>query len=323
MPLVTLQPVGADDDEWSALEELMQPLSRRLGLRLRLSRTDGDVLMVVGRAVPQPGASAVPDAMGALADDRPVIRYSRPDGPATTPRDPQQLLLQQLRALKLVRHRSPRWQASGWEDDDGGRESVPSLPAEARAADEVQAEALPLDPEQLGMALHLLRGLLDPELPALEASYGPSANLRLDFTNQVAMLDPQAQQQLRVHRRLPRPRAGAVPAIEGAICRDLEETAWDFGVACAGFRLLGADGDCWNRPLRVPVAADHGQPDAFERVVRRCSSLPRHRALARHLVDWPEPTVTPAALAAASGMAPAEVRRFLQGCLFIGRLSWA
>lgn len=208
--LVTLQPVGDDDDEWSALEERMQPLSRRLGLRLRLSRTDVDVIIVVGRAAPHAGASTVPDPMGALADDRPVIRYARDGGPATTPRG-----------------------------------------------------------------------------------------------------------------RLPRPRAGAVPAIEGAICRDLEETAWDFGVACAGFRLLGAQGDCWQRPLRVPAATDHGQPDAFERVVRRCSSLPRHHALARHLVDWPEPTVTPAALAAASGMARAEVRRFLQGCLFIGRLTWA
>jgi hypothetical protein len=255
--------------------------------------------------------------MGAVSDDRPVIRCDRAPG-----RDPQQLL-QQLRSLKLVRHRSPRWQASGWEDDDAGLASVPSRPAEAAAEELAQTEALPLDPEQLGMALHLLRGLLDPEVPALEASYGPTANLRLDFANQVAVLDPQAQQQLRVHRRLPRPRAGAVPAIEGAICRDLEHTAWDFGVACAGFRLLGADGDCWQRPLRVPAAVGPDHPEALERVVRRCSSLPRHHALARHVVDWPQATVTPAELAAASGIAPMEVRRFLQGCLFIGRLTWA
>jgi signal transduction histidine kinase len=217
----------------------------------------------------------------------------------------QRELLAQLRELPLVRGLSPQFGASGW---DPGVLEASFLPSGFEAA-ALGLDAPALSAQQTLLVTWLLRGLMDSTMKPLTAGYGPQAVMRIDFAQGYALIDPQAQQALRVRRELPEVMAPGVPGAD-AIERDLRELVWDCGIAAGPLRLLDQPVDWWHTPLST--CAD---PE-----VQRFTRLPRHLDLAALLF---RERVTPAQLQQRTGHAIAEMRPFLQACLFLGLAWWS
>ena len=85
--------------------------------------------------------------------------------------------------------------------------------------------------------------------------------------------------------------------------------AWDIALAAGGFRLLHSPVNWWRAPLIARPGLD----------VSRFTSLPQHREMARCLSVAP---ISPAELRRRSRVSLADLRGFLQACLFLGQVHW-
>lgn len=315
-PAVSLQPVGLSPAESRALLPLMADVGRRLGLELKLAGDDSDIVLLdVDYAGSTPSST-----VRAQTTDRPVVLVERPAASTVDPASAEwqaqsQGLSRQLLAVPLVRERLAR---------PGGRGPAPD---QAEPADDApsslgtlfgsefdpatQNEALEADvPSAAGREFidRVLQGFASRTAPALTASFGPQAALRLDFRGRVASLDAAAMNALRVRHELPRCNPAARPAPRAGR-HDLDEVVWHLGVACGRFELLDQPDDAWNA-LLVGVAANK---------VGRHSRQPRHLELARLLAAAPR---TPAQLQRHVRISVPELRSFVQACLYLGLVRW-
>ena len=205
--------------------------------------------------------------------------------------------------------------------ETGPMDLLPGQPAPAAAGRENAYDSqfdTRFDAEQLATidlpAAHhqllsqVLRGRADTLMPACTASYGPDANLRLDFGTGRVYLDLLAQRQLRLNRELPLPAPGAQTGAT-AVVRRLDEVIWDLGIAAGAYPLLNAPDDWWHTPLGWSVDGD----------VSRLSRLPRHLEMARRLAEQPR---SPSALRRLARVSVVDLRAFVQAGLMLGLLAW-
>lgn len=322
-PALGLQPLGLRRDEQEALRPVLEAVSKRLAVDLELREDDAEiVLMDVDYAGRTP-----PPIVHAARADRPVVLIDPPAAPADRLLAAAQRfervqleLLQQLKRIQTVRERSPHWApTTGWSGLDGeaaepGTAAVSDLASmfdpsfDSELEPDVLSGETPTEAQDV-LVQHLLRGLYDDREPVLVAAYGARACLRLDFRTRLALLDAPALQALRVRRELPGPTAQAGPLPDASV-HELDEIAWDLGMACGHFALLGAPAhDAWHTALQAVAF------DSLERYTRQ----PRHLELARRLVAGP---VTPSELRRHVRIGVTDLRRFLQACLFLGMIRW-
>jgi hypothetical protein len=302
-----VQPIGFSDVQTRQLKLLCARIGESLDLWLEIDARHGDIVL----AEPGFAARLPPRQLARMVDARPLLRLdlSVPDDPAAGAlslfENRQQELLALLRELPVVRGLSPQFGASGWD---------PSLLEVAFLPSGYEEAALGLDApafsaSQSLLVTSLLRGLMDSTMRPLVAGYGPMAMLRVDFAQGYALVDPLAQQALRVRRELPAVMTSGVPGSD-AIERDLRELVWDCGIAAAPCRLLDQPLDWWHTPLGS--CADPG--------VQRFTRLPRHLDMAAVLFRQ---RVSPAELQQRTGHTVAQMRPFLQACLFLGLAWWS
>lgn len=324
-PALRLHTLGIAKSDWGLLRQVLAPVADSLGLQFTLDEHQGDLVL----AEKFFAANMSPQALAAWAEDRPLVWVALSALGRIEPGDRQALiernqrgLKTQLQALKLVQRLSSRWQSSGWEhsDDDSAAPSVPDA-APLSEPDTLEVDPPPLDAARLRLVVHLLRGMNDPAQEPLSASYGPGADLHVDFAMRLVKLDPMAQQFLRLRRTLPKPQPVATPG-DDATVRELDETVWDIGIACGSFRLLGAAPDWWAQPLTASVSGGEAASMALEIDIRRFTRLPRYLDLARRVLEAPQRTITPAELQRQTGVTALEMRRFLQASLFLGLVHW-
>jgi hypothetical protein len=167
------------------------------------------------------------------------------------------------------------------------------------------------DPDAARRALlrALRRGLRDRSRPVLCATYGPDANLRFDFRSRLVVCDPPAVRRLRIDGELPLPAPAARP-LPGYLVRELDETAWDIGVAAGTLMLMAEPEDWWHTPLAIELTPP----------ITRFTRLPAHVELAQRLRDAP---ATPSALRRQAHVDVATLRGFIQVGLLVGLLDWA
>lgn len=324
---LTLQPLGLDDAELAVLRPLLPALGDRLALRLELQRAAGQVVLV-GEAFTRQVPARVLQAWCAsrpvvVLGELPVDASMPPAQAARMLARQQSALLDQLCALPVVQRASVLWGATGWEPEVG----APLRDTAAAMADSAlgsgfgrdsgfdsrwpagEPPAPPFDPGQQAMIHAVLRALETPLHPPLVLSYGPEASLSIDFGAGCVLVDPAAQQALRVRHELPLLAQHARPG-RSATVRDLRETVWDLGVAGAGYRLLGE-----------PANWAHAKvEDAGLAQLPGCTRLPRHLELGRCLMHGGP--ATPAALRKLARCSVGELRGFLQASLLLGMLRW-
>ncbi|MDH4052490.1 MAG: hypothetical protein OEU93_13030 [Rubrivivax sp.] len=322
---VRLQYLGMSDADLQALRPLLDGVARHLGLTLALDAGAGDIV-VVERGFASHVSRQV---LQAYCEDRPMVAIDVSEATGHPLEvmlerfeERQQDLLRQLREIPLVRQRASRWGTLDGPQADARTEpsaavrrgsGQPTLfesgfdPSFDSRLDEEDLPALIAGHRQL--VDNMLRGLADPTQPRLWLGYGPGACLEVDFEAALVRMDPAAEQQLRIAGELPsRAPPGAVPGPR-AVERALDQTVWDLGLACGGYRLLRQPHDWWHVPL---VAGG-------EMALERYSRMPRHLALARRLQRGP---ATPSALRRHALISVNELRAFVQACLFLGLLDW-
>lgn len=302
-PLVRLQPVALADADLQAARELLAELGAELGARFELVRADGDVvLMDLDFASREPQ-----DVVRARAGARPAVLVERVAGAARSARKAE--LARQLAALPQLRARHAAQAPVDLAAAPASRLST-VFDAEPDAGPTL-AEQLGRTPDAAQRALvgQVLRGLRDERTPVLLAGYGPGAALRADFGRWAVCIDPAALQALRVQHRLPLVDPAARPSDDAAELA-LDHFVWELGLASGPYVLLDQPADPWGTPL---------QPQAIDRV-ERYSGRTRHLELMRRLEGGP---ATPEALFRHVRIGTADLRRFLQACLFLGLLRWA
>jgi hypothetical protein len=302
-PRLTLHTLGLEQAQLRSLRPLWESLGRVLELRLEADPQQGDIVLADRSFAARTAART----LASICAARPLITCDLGDAAETNAlallEHRQRELLRQLREIPLVRDASAQFGASGWGPEVLGASDLP------RDHDRAGVDAPRLDIGHEQLVNWLLRGLLDPTLKPLTASYGPGAVLRIDFEHAYAMVDPLAQQQLRVRRELPRLSERDVPGPD-AMARDLDALVWDFGIAAGQNRLLDQPTRWWNTPLA----------SCKDPAVQRYTRLPRHLELAAVLFERP---ASPADLQRLTGQSVAEMRPFLQACLFLGLIWWA
>ncbi|RVT53347.1 hypothetical protein [Rubrivivax albus] len=280
-PRLRLQPLGFTDTQVRDLRLICERLGETLDLLLEIDTRAGDLVLADRRFTEQTPAHR----LAGIADARP--------------------LLTQLRALPLVRGLSPQFGASGW---DPGVVAASSLPSGFDDAPQT-LDAPPFTPAEDLLVTWVLRGLMAPDVKGLVAAYGPQATMRLDFAQGYALIDPAAQQALRVQRRVPTVQDYDSPGAD-AIARELPALVWDLGIALGDRRLLDQPADGWHTPLAT----------CKDPSVQQYTRLPRHLELASMMF---RARLSPAELQRRSGQSVAEIRPFLQACLFLGLAWWA
>lgn len=303
-----LQTVGLDDAQMRQLKPLCTRVGETLDLDVEVDTRQGDIVLAeraFARHTP-------PQQLARLVDARPLITCDLGASEALAVgalgvfERRQRELLAQLRELPMVRGLSPQFGASGWDPEVVSASFLPS----GFDSSALGLDAPPLGPVQEMLVTWLLRGLMDTTMKPLSAAYGPGAVIRVDFAQGFALVDPGAQQALRVRRELPDLVVdGLVPGAD-AIGRELQELVWDIGIAAGQSRLLDQPVDWWHTPL-----ATCADPE-----VQRFTRLPRYLELASILF---RSRVTPAELQRRTGHAVAEMRPFLQACLFLGLAWWS
>jgi hypothetical protein len=302
-----VQAVGLSDAHLQQLQPVCTRLGESLAVQLELDSRQGDLVLAERSFV----RSTPPQRLAQIVDARPLLTCD-----LTAPADRmisamvllerrQHALLQQLRDLPLVRSRSPQFGPSGWSQplpEPGGWPCGFNDAATSREAPAMSAE-------QQRLVTWLLRGLIDPSMPVLTLSYGQDALMRIDFAQAYALVDPLAQQALRVRRERPEVGLQGTPGAD-AIERDVDELVWDLGIAFGSLRLLEQPADWWHTPLST--CADPS--------VQRFTRLPRHLDLAAVLFSA---RVSPAELQQRTGHSVADMRPFLQACLFLGLVWWS
>lgn len=304
VPDLRLHPAGVPASDLAGLQPLLADIAAERGLRLVIcSGPDCDAALLDLATATGAGR----DEVRARTAGLPAILYERP---AATPigwHMQRAELARQLLALPALRRRDAAnapLPAAGdtasvlstvFDDDDEGNAAGagPGLVPDAAQRDLVGC---------------VLQGLRDAKRPPLHASYGPQAHLRADFEAARVWLDPLALRALRIGRLLPRCDAAALPGAQAQLLA-LDSFAWELGLACGPYVLLDEPADPWRVAL-VGLAADR---------VERYSRQPRHLELARRLHKGP---ATPAALCRHVRIDAAELRRFVQACLFLGLVRW-
>lgn len=306
-PSLRVQPLGLTKAQIQALRPVCSRLGEALDMLVEIDLHGGDLVLADrGYAQRQP-----PALLARQVDARPLVTCD-----LDTSADPgasvlalferrQRELLVQLRELPLVRGLSPQFGASGWDPEVLPMSPVPSGFGDTAA----DFDAPAFTPAQDMLITWLLRGLMDPSIKPLVAGYGPGALIRIDFAHAYALVDPLAQQALRVRREAPAVTESGAPGAD-AIERDLQGLVWDFGIAMGRHRLLDQPADWWNTPLST----------TGDNVVQQYTRLPRHLELAATLFSG---RITPAELQVRTGQSVAELRPFLQACLFLGLAWWS
>jgi hypothetical protein len=307
LPRLRVQAVGLTQAQIRQLRPLCDSVGDALDMRLEIDGLQGEVVLAA-RAFLQ---RTPPQSLSRLVDARPLVTCDLDDAG-----DPlvsalalferrQRDLLAQLRDLPVVRGLSRQFGASGW--DPG---ALPSSFVSSGFDDPaVGLEAPAFSADEQRLVTWLLRGLTDPAIRPLTLSYGPDAVIRVDFAQSYALVDPMAQQALRVRRERPRIVAEGTPGAD-AIGRDVDELAWDMGIAFGSLRLLDQPADWWHTPLSTHPNADQ----------QRYTRVPRHLTMGAVLFGE---RVTPAELQRRTGCSLAALRPFLQACLFVGLAWWS
>lgn len=332
-PVVGLQPVGLADRDLPALQALLDDAGRQLGLRFVLGALDSEVVLLDVDYAGRTPSSVV----RSLTADRPAVLVETLASGTPAAAQHRQELLRQLHLLPQVQaHLAGRPSAppaaraaSGPGAAGTASPAVPHAAAPPRpnpdagpgplstvfdsSFDSVmhaeQLQGVTPDPELRALVSHLLQGLADPGTADLHAQWGADATLRVDFAARSALLDPKALQGLRVRREPPQRCTRARPG-EHATEMALDELAWHLGQACGQHVLLDQPADAWHHPL-LGLQAHH---------IERYTSQPRHLELARRLAAGP---VSPSDLRRHVRINVADLRRFLQACLFLGLVRWA
>ena len=308
-PLLGLHPVGVAERDLPELRARLDELGQTLGLRIELGRPDAGVAVLCVAYAGRTPAQIVKSQIG----NRLAVLFDRAEPPEMQRAE----LLRQLMLLpQLEKHMARGAQASSLAAattlPQAPTPEVPtSAPFDADFDSRLQAEQLrgesPSTAER-DLVAHVLRGLHDEGTEVLVAQYGPQAALRMDFAARLVSLDPRALQGLRVRRELPQLAEG-VSLTDQAVVHDLDEVVWHMGIACGRYLLLGQRGDYWHTPL-VAVAAER---------IERHSRQPRHLQLAQALQQGP---VSPSTLRRQVRIGVADLRCFLQACLFLGLVRW-
>ncbi len=306
-PRLRMQTLGLSDAQARTLRPVLDRIGECLDVLLELDARQGDIVLAEQHFLRR----TTPQQLASLCEARPLVTCDLLDSP-----DPalsalallesrQRVLLRQLRDLPMVRGLSPQFGASGWGPDVVQASQLGSGFDE----DLLSLDAPTLDAAQQRFVDTLLDGLTDPTQAPMVATYGPRAALRADFADAYALLDPLALQRLRVHRELPRLVRLDAPGPD-AVARELDELVWDVGIACGGFLLRQQPRDWWHTPLAT----------AQDPSLQRYSRVPRHLELTQLLFTG---RITPAELQRQSGQSVAELRPFLQACLFLGLAWWS
>lgn len=302
-----LHALGLSDTQIRSLRPLCDRIGECLDLLVEMDGRQGDIVLA-DRSF---AARTAPQLLATICEARPLItcdlaEAAEPDLSALAQFERRQReLLRQLREIPLVRGVSSQFGASGWDREVLAASELPSGFGDSSFG----LDAPRFDAGQEMLITWLLRGLLDPEMKPLTASYGANAVIRIDFARAFALVDPLAQQHLRVRRELPR-LVGIESPGSDAIERDLDSLVWDFGIAAGHHRLLNQPLDWWNTPLST----------CKDPAVQRYTRLPRHLDLAAVLFTH---RVTPAELQRRTGLSASEMRPFLQACLFLGLCWWS
>lgn len=291
-PLVVVQHLGFDAAEAQALAQLLTGVGHDLGLRLVADEVQGEVVLVADGFAER----VSPAVMMAFLSDRPMLRVDR-----SLLADPT--AARRLLAPSMAEHLGPR--ASGSSRllaGEGYDSAFDSTLQPERLAD------TDLDADRAELLEQLRRGLVDPATPRLVAGYGPGAVLAIDFAVGVARVDEAADQRLRVGQELPRIGLGGQPGPK-ARERELDLVCWDMAMAAGSHRLLRAPAQWWRTPLVAPAQLN----------ISRYTMQPRHLAMARALALEP---MSPAQLFRQCRVPLADLRGFVQACLFLGLAQW-
>lgn len=306
-PTLKLYALGLTDAQMRSLRPLCDNLGDCLDLNVELDLRHGDIVLADRSFADR----AAPQQLAVICDSRPLVtcdlsESAHPELSVLARFERRQReLLRQLREIPLVRDASSQFGASGWDRSVIAASELPSAFGDSRR----DGDPPPLPDAHERLVRAMLRGLVEPETAPMTASYGALAVIRIDFAGAFALVDPLAQQHLRVQRELPRLVEGAAPGAD-AMERDLDVLVWDLGIAAGRHRLLDQPADGWNTPLATCTGVQ----------VQRYTRLPRHLDLAAVLFAG---RVTPAELQRRTGLSSEDIRPFLQACLFLGLCWWA
>lgn len=327
---ISVQHLVLSQREIEAVQQVLDRVGEQLLVRFELQEHAGDIVLLDAERA----AQIAPQVVDAFTDGRPVVTLSHMQQddmqqvPATERLRARELeLLQQLREIPLVRRHAARQRRVKPALAVAGADSVhsdqgPSSTQAGRSTgfdthfdsrlDADQLTGVELDKAQLSLIDSILRGLRDPQTPALTASYGDGAHLRFDFATQRVQVDALAEQYLRVQQELPRPAAPSNPQARPqahASMRDLQGVVWELGLACGPCHPLGAPRQWWHEPLVLRADAR----------IDRHTHQPRHLAMALRLATGP---ATPSELRSQARVSVPDLRRFIQACLMLGLVHW-
>lgn len=317
---LVLHHFGVDDLALIELQALIGRLADELGLELLLDQHAGEIALVDEHLL----RSVRPQLVAAFCEDRPIVTLKR--GPRTSGAVrgaiDSDALRAQLQALLRAGRPAPgpmrqcvdlppaadttsTWPAALPDFSD----SAPVVDAdlEARLSAAALAHA-PIDPARARFLDALYAGLADPARAQLVAGYEGGGLMVIDFTHSHVLLEPRAQDALRLAKRLPMLNAGAVPAAGMQTC-ELDRVLWSLGWAAGMQPLYAAEADWWHQPLVALKLQE----------VARYSAVPVHLEMARALAEAP---MTPSRLRRKCRVDIAELRCFLQACLWLGLLGW-
>ena len=319
LPLV-LHHFGVDDLALIELQGLIGRLASELGIELRLDQHAGEIALVDENLL----RSVRPQLVAAFCEERPIVtlqRAPRTSGAVRGAID-DSALRAQLQALlrdgwppptpmrRFPDHpqaagRTDTWPASLPDFGDSGPGVDANLDARPPAAALAHA---PINAARARFLDALHAGLADPARAQLVASYEGGGLMVIDFAHSHVLLEPRAQDALRLAKQLPMLNAGAVPTA-GMQTSALDRVLWSLGWAAGTHALHAAGADWWHQPL---VALKPQE-------VPRYSAAPVHLEMARALAEGP---MTPSQLRRKSRTDIAELRCFLQACLWLGLLGW-
>lgn len=292
-PEVVVQHLGFDAAEAQVLSRLLAGVGHDLGLRLVADEVQGELVLVAEGFAER----VSPAVMVAFLSERPMLRIDR-----ALLADPE--AARRVLVPSLAEHLGPRASAAprAAARGDGYDSGFDSTLQADRLAD------ADMDADRSDLLERLRRGLVDPAQPTLVAGYGPGAMLAIDFAVGVARMDEAADQRLRAGHELPRTGLVGQPGPR-ARERELDLVCWDMAMAAGSHRLLRAPVTWWRTALVAPAQLN----------VARYTMQPRHLAMARALAREP---LTPAQLFRQCRVPLADLRGFIQACLFLGLAQW-
>ena len=315
--LLTLQHLGFNAAELARLPQILQGVGAQLGLELVLGGGVGEVVLMEGGF----GERVAPQVLHAFLEDRVVVTLSATaeiSGDVLAnelqAQAQQRQLLEQLRGLVQRRPLGTMLQAvqagQALQVADGALPET-SSGFDSKFDSRMDADALfapEVDKDRHQLVTLLRKGMRDPSSAPLLVGYGDAATMHIDFSTQRVRLDPLALQHLRLARELPyiTPRRELATDVQE---RDLDLVMWDLGLASRDFRLLNAPLDWWHSRLASPANAN----------VARFTRAPQELDMARLLQTAP---TSPADLRRKARVSLADLRGFLQACLFLGQAYW-